>query len=174
MNNLIEKIKNQLPSIIVSDTVNHKQLIIEVGKENVTQLLQFIKQNPEPGYDTLVDYTGVDYIQPETKTKIVYWLLNPSTFERVRVITYVRRDELMPSITDLWEGADWYERELFDLFGVKFEGHPDLKRILMPDDWKGHPLRRDYPLKDVSVQFKHGVKPKPPSEIIPHVEYEKT
>jgi len=69
----------------------------------------------------------------------------------------------------LWEGADWYERELYDLFGLYFDGHPDLKRILMPDDWKGHPLRRDYALTEEPVEFKHGVKPKVPSEVIPYV-----
>ena len=79
------------------------------------------------------------------------------------------RGEEIQTVTDLWAGADWYERELYDLFGIHFHGHPDLTRILMPDDWHGHPLRKDYALTEEPVEFKHGVKPKLPSQIIPNV-----
>lgn len=78
----------------------------------------------------------------------------------------IGHQETLPSVCDLWEGANWYERELFDMFGIKFEGHPDLKRILMPDDWQGHPMLKEYPLTEEPVQFLYGRKPKVPSEII--------
>jgi NADH-quinone oxidoreductase subunit C len=139
---------------------------LELTKEMLKEGLALLK---ESGYAVLMDLTGVDYLEPVKRTKVVYWLHNPKSFERLRVIVYAERNEPIPSVIDLWEGADWYERELFDLFGVKFEGHPDLKRILMPDDWKGYPLRRDYALTEVPVEFKHGVKPKVPSQIIPYV-----
>jgi NADH-quinone oxidoreductase subunit C len=135
---------------------------LEVGKEHLIEALTLLKEK----YEVLMDLTGVDYI---TRTKVVYWLHNPTTYERVRIAVYVLRSEDLPSVTKLWEGADWYERELYDLFGVKFTGHPDLKRILMPDDWMGHPLRRDYALTEEAVEFKGGVKPKIPSQIIPNV-----
>ncbi len=100
---------------------------------------------------------------------MIYFLQNPTTFERLRIAVVVMRGEKLPSAVDLWPGANWYERELYDMFGVGFLGHPDLKRILMPDHWVGHPMRRDYALGEEPVEFKHGVEPKCPSEIIPHV-----
>lgn len=120
-------------------------------------------------YPMLMDLTAVDYLEPTPHTVIVYWLHSPDTLQRLRVTTKLARGEEIPTVTDLWEGADWYEREIFDLFGVIFKGHPDLKRLLMPDDWHGHPLRKDYALTEEPVEFKHGVKPKVPSEIIPNV-----
>lgn len=143
---------------------------LEIGKENLKKVLSFLK---ESSFEVLMDLTGVDYLEPIKQTKVVYWLHNPENFERIRIVLFAGRDETIPSVTDIWEGADWYERELFDLFGITFEGHPDLKRILMPDDWKGHPLRRDYALTEEVVEFKHGVKPKVPSEIIPYVKKNK-
>ena len=116
-----------------------------------------------------MDLTGVDYLEPVPRTKVVYWLHNPSNNNRLRIVIWVERNETIPSVCDIWAGANWYERELYDLFGVRFAGHPNYKRILMPDDWKGHPLRKDYPLTEEIVEFKHGVKPKIPSEIIPYV-----
>lgn len=140
---------------------------IEVAKEELKATLSSLK---EKGFKVLMDLTGVDYLYPSVRTKVMYWLHNPADYSRVRVIVFVKREEALPTVTDLWMGANWYERELYDLFGVFFEGHPHLTRILMPDDWIGHPLRRDYPLTEEPVQFKHGVKPKIPSEIIPYVE----
>jgi NADH-quinone oxidoreductase subunit C len=137
---------------------------IETEKAHLKKVLLYLKNNL--GFTVLMDLTGIDYLVPIKQTKVLYWLHHPIHFYRIRVVVYVKREEKLPSSVDLWEGANWYERELFDLFGVHFEGHPDLKRILMPDDWKGHPLQKDYALTEQPVEFKHGVKPKVPSDII--------
>jgi NADH-quinone oxidoreductase subunit C len=133
-------------------------------KEKLKEVLTQLKGE---GFAVLMDLTAVDYLAP-VQTKVIYFLQHPESLERLLVEVFIDRGEKLPSVTDLWPGADWYERELFDMFGVEFEGHPDLKRILMPDDWRGHPMRRDYALSEEPVQFKHGVKPKVPSEIIPY------
>ena len=142
---------------------------IEVEREDLAKILTHLQKKPGPAYEVLMDLTGVDYLEPTKRTKVVYWLHNPTNFERIRVACFVEREGTLPSVTSLWPGANWYERELFDLFGVRFADHPDLKRILMPDDWVGHPLQKDYALTEESVEFKFGVKPKVPSEIIPYV-----
>jgi NADH-quinone oxidoreductase subunit C len=144
---------------------------LEINKVKLKEILSFFKGQ---GFEVLMDLTGVDYLVPIKRTKVVYWLHNPTNFERVRICLYAAREEAIPSVTDIWAGANWYERELFDMFGVRFEGHPDMKRILMPDDWNGHPMRKDYALTEESVEFKHGVKPKIPSEIIPYVKDDRT
>lgn len=144
------------------------QTTVEVRREHLKEVLAYLKDVLNPGYD-LMDLTAVDYLHPIKQTKVVYLLHNAVDHSRLIVTLFVERDGTIPSVTDLWEGADWFERELYDLFGVHFERHPNMKRILLPDDWKGHPLRRDYALTEESVEFKHGVKPKVPSEIIPYV-----
>lgn len=162
----IQKLEAEHPTMIVHKRLSHDQVNLGVFKGNLKFMLGFFK---ECGFDVLMDLTGVDYLEPEKHTLVVYFLHNTANNERVRITLSAARDEKIPSVTGLWAGAEWYERELYDLFGVNFEGHPDLKRILMPDDWIGHPLRKDYALTEVPVEFKHGVRPKVPSEIIPHV-----
>lgn len=161
----INAIKTHFPEGIVNETSCMEQFTLEIRKDYLKQILSFLKSS----FEVLMDLTAVDYIRPHKRTKIIYWLHNPENLERVRLFVWVDRNEALPSVTDLWEGANWYERELYDLFGIPIEGHPHLTRILMPDDWVGHPLRRDYALTEVPVQFKHGVEPKIPSEIITHV-----
>jgi NADH-quinone oxidoreductase subunit C len=162
----VEKLKERLANSVVNEVDFLGEMTLEIRKEKLIDVLSFLKKVPEPGYEVLMDLTGVDYLEPRKHTKVVYWLHNPTNFERIRIIVSLEREERLPSVTTLWEGADWYERELFDMFGVNFEGHADLKRILMPDDWEGHPMRRDYPLTEEPVAFKHGVQPKVPSDII--------
>ncbi len=156
------EIKEQFPSAIVSEVLFLGETTLEVKKEHLNAVLTFLKNS----FEVLIDLTAVDYLTPVKRTKIVYWLHNPTNFNRLRIVVFIERNEPISSVTHLWKGAEWYERELFDLFGVHFEGHPDLKRILLPDDWEGHPLQRDHALVEEPVEFLHGVKPKVPSKII--------
>lgn len=162
----VQKLENEHHNVIVNKRTFHDQTTLEIAKGNLKLVIAFFKSE---GYDVLMDLSAVDYLEPEKHTLVVYFLHNSSTYERVRISLSAARDETIPSVTDIWLGAQWYEREVYDLFGVNFEGHPTMKRILMPDDWQGHPLRKDFSLMEVPVQFKHGVSPKVPSEIIPHV-----
>lgn len=161
-------LKSHFPSGIVQVEEAFGETTLEVSGAILKQLLTYLKITPGWGFEMLVDLTGIDELHPVPGTHLVYWLSQPWGRGYLRVACFIPREEVAPSVVDLWEGANWYERELYDLFGVQFEGHPDLKRILMPDDWAGHPLRRDYPLTEEPVQFFHGAKPKIPSEIIPH------
>ena len=163
---VVKKMMDSMKEAILDEIHFLGETSIEVDKAHLIQVLHYLKNSSEANYEVLMDLTGVDYLSPTKRTKVVYWLHNPSTLERIRVFLFVERDDSIPSVVSLWEGADWYERELYDLFGIRFDNHPDLKRILMPDDWHGHPLRKDYALTEIPVQFKHGVKPKVPSEII--------
>lgn len=162
----VEELRNQFPKASIEETHIHDETTLNISKEHLKAILSVLKNK---GYEVLMDLTAVDYIKPHMRTKVLYWLHNPTTYERVRVTIFVERNESLPSVTEIWAGANWYERELYDMFGVHFEGHPELKRILMPDEWIGHPMRRDYSLTEQPVEFKHGVKPKVPSEIIPYV-----
>ena len=125
---------------------NHR---IIVGVDRLHEALRALKHHA--GFDMLVDITAVDYLHyPDAKDRfgVVYCLANTTTGQRVIVKTFVNDpDPTAPSAYPLWRGADWMEREVFDLYGITFTGHPDLRRILMPDGFVGHPLRKDYPLR---------------------------
>jgi NADH-quinone oxidoreductase subunit C len=112
-------------------------------------LLEILKS--QHGFDMLMDVTAVDYLEyPDAKHRfgVIYPLLNTSANLRLVVKTYIDPPQLeLPTATDLWRGADWMEREVYDMFGITFAGHPDLRRILMPDEFTAFPLRKDYPLQ---------------------------
>ena len=131
----------------VEEFRGNRRVIVPAGK--VFDVLQSLRD--AHGFDMLCDLAGIDYLNyPEAKDRfgIVYALTNVTTGERLFVKTYVNDpDPELPSVVSLWEGADWMEREVYDMYGVRFTGHPDLRRILMPDGFAGHPLRKDYPLR---------------------------
>jgi NADH-quinone oxidoreductase subunit C len=124
----------------------------KVKGQDAKELIRFLRDEPSLGFAMFIDITAVDYlrypVEQPGRFAVVYTLLSPSLGVKVQVKAFVPEgDPRLPSVTDLYAGADWTEREVWDLYGIKFLGHPDLKRILMPDDYEGHPLRKDYPLK---------------------------
>ena len=120
-----------------------------VPAEQVYSVLETLKETA--GFDMLVDITAVDYLEyPDATDRygVIYCLLNTNSGERVIIKTHLNEPELtLPSVYGLWRGADWMEREVYDMFGITFEGHPDLRRILMPEEFTAYPLRKDYPLR---------------------------
>jgi NADH-quinone oxidoreductase subunit C len=121
------------------------ELTITVAPENIVAAVQAVQQ---AGYNFLEDVTAVDWYPSEPRFQIVYHILSMSLKERLRLIVRLDIDDAaLESITPVWPAANFYEREIFDLFGIHFGGHPNLSRIMMPEDWKGHPLRKDYPVE---------------------------
>ena len=117
-----------------------------VLREHILAVLDFLAKEPSLGFNFLSDITVVDRFPLEPRFEINYQLLSLDRQERVRIkVKLAGKDPVAPSVTPMFPTANWHERESFDLFGIVFEGHPDLKRIVMPDDWQGHPLRKDYP-----------------------------
>ena len=129
----------------------------EVQQVEVTEYHSHVKTLFEEGYEMMVDLTAVDWFRKkEPRFEIIVNLLSLSNNLRKTIKLQVPEDSLtVPSITDIYPGANFYEREVFDMFGVIFENHPELTRILMPDDWIGHPLRKDYGSGRIPVQFKN-------------------
>lgn len=120
-----------------------------VSNAALLDVMQYLKE--ELGFDALMDVTAVDYLNFEGATDrfgVVYVVLNTTTGERLILKTFVNDPEPeLPTLVPLWKSADWLEREVYDMFGIRFAGHPDLRRILMPDEFTSYPLRKDYPLK---------------------------
>ncbi len=143
----VEKLKAKFPDGVLEIAEFRDETTITVKKEDIVAICSFLKA--EVGYNFLTDVCGVDYLGRTPRFMVVYHLYNLSTKERLRIKAPVE-DEKAPSIdtvSGVWATANWHERECWDLMGISFNNHPDLRRILMPDDWEGHPLRKDYPVQ---------------------------
>jgi NADH-quinone oxidoreductase subunit C len=117
-----------------------------IRKEDLPDIARRLKEDPEFDFQVLLDITVVDYLDEEERFEVVYHLLSIRNNHRFRLKTRVREEDAeVPSLVKLWPGANWLEREAWDMFGVRFRGHPDLTRILMYEEFEGHPLRKDYP-----------------------------
>tara|TARA_B100000131_G_scaffold260451_1_gene256290 strand:+ start:7078 stop:7488 length:411 start_codon:yes stop_codon:yes gene_type:complete len=132
----------------------------EVLKIQIEDLHSKVEELHNEGYEMLVDLTVVDwYRKRDSRFELVINLLSLSKKRRIRIISAFAENNLeCKTLTDIYPGANFYEREAFDMYGITFEGHPDLTRILMPDDWVGHPLRKDFGLGKIPVQFKNAPK----------------
>lgn len=144
-----ELLKSRFPSVVLTFSQFRDNHRVVVPRDHLVGVLSCLKA--EGGFDQLVEITAVDYLEyegAEQRFGVVYVLVNIATGERVIVKTFVDDPEpTLPSMVPLWKAADWLEREVYDMFGIAFAGHPDLRRILMPDEFTAFPLRKDYPLK---------------------------
>jgi NADH-quinone oxidoreductase subunit C len=127
---------------------------VVVGRSALLEVLRFLKETPELGYTFLAYLSAWDAWPEEPRFNVVYQLRDMSRPANLRVKVLVPGDDpVLPTVSGLHLNANWYERELWDMFGLKITGHPDLRRILMPEDWQGHPLRRDYPMGYEEVEY---------------------
>ncbi len=127
----------------------------QVAQVPLEQLVEFAQAARDTGFEMCVDITAVDYLQAEPRFEVVVNLLSMQHSIRLRIRAGVPGgDPTAPSLVAVYPGANFYEREVYDLMGIRFEGHPNLTRILMPDDWEGHPLRKDSPVGSVPILFK--------------------
>lgn len=122
---------------------------VVVEKDDLLSFMRFLRDDPEMSFDFLMDVTAVDWFEREPRYEVVYHLYSSEKNRRLRVKTSVPDDDPeVETVTGIWKGANWFEREVWDMYGIKIKGHPDLRRILMYDGFEGHPLRKDY-LKDL-------------------------
>ncbi|HEX8457126.1 MAG TPA: NADH-quinone oxidoreductase subunit C [Pyrinomonadaceae bacterium] len=134
----------------VSDVIQaFGEITVVVRREYLVELCNYLKTTPEFRFDMLADICGVDRgPEEDPRFEVNYHLFSTKKFHRLRLKVLVgEEDARLPTVTGVWRTANWHERETFDMFGVRFEGHPDLRRILLPDDWQGHALRKDFPLR---------------------------
>jgi NADH-quinone oxidoreductase subunit C len=134
-----------LSSLATNAKFDRAELTITVARESIFAACQAVQS---AGYNFLEDVTAVDWYPSEPRFQVTYHILSHSLKARVRLVALLDSgDAAIDSITGVWPSANFYEREVFDLFGVHFGGHPNLRRIMMPEDWQGHPLRKDYPVE---------------------------
>ena len=149
MNNLPDlekKINSELTTKIKISEIKHSQLYLNIDCDDLLDVLVFLKNNASTKFRQLIDITAVDYPEENERFKVVYLLLSHEFNNRV-ILTYsINENEVIPSITEIFPSANWMEREVFDMYGIKFKNHPDLRRILTDYNFEGFPLRKDFPL----------------------------
>ena len=149
MKNLIDlekKINSELTTKINKTSIKHKQVYVEIDKEDLIDVVLFIKTNQDIKFRQLIDITVVDYPEETKRFKIVYLFLSHEFNQRMILSYFINENEVISSITSIFPSANWMEREVFDMYGVNFKDHPDLRRILTDYGFEGHPLRKDFPL----------------------------
>jgi NADH-quinone oxidoreductase subunit C len=140
----LDALQKLVPGSVQEAVIFRKLPSLTVAKDFLLSVCRFLKSEEGGAYTLLTDETAVDYPKREKRFEIVYHLYSFRGNDRLRLKVLVAAAEPVPSVTEVWPAANWLEREIYDMFGVVFEGHPDLKRILLPEEWIGHPLRKDY------------------------------
>jgi NADH-quinone oxidoreductase subunit C len=141
-----EAIAASLPGAVTSHAVTHGELTLTANAADIVQVVTFLRDDPRCAFICLIDVTAVDWPQREKRFDVVYHLLSPTKNTRVRIKIEVDEATSVASLVDVFPGANWFEREVYDLYGVVFTGHPDLRRLLTDYGFEGHPLRKDFPL----------------------------
>ena len=149
MENLIDLEKKLIQSFttkINKTSIKHNQIYVQIDKEDLIDVVLFLKTNKDFKFRQLIDITVVDYPEETQRFKIVYLFLSHEFNQRMIMSYFINENEVIPSLTSIFPSANWMEREVFDMYGVNFKDHPDLRRILTDYGFEGHPLRKDFPL----------------------------
>lgn len=141
-------IKRHFSDAILGSRIFRNELTLDVKRDRIVDIARFLKEDKELDFNFLSDLCGVDRVETDDVFEVVYHLYSLRKNHRIRLKASVPSDEpCLSTVTGVWKTADWHEREAYDMFGITFDGHPDLRKILTPDDFEGHPLRKDYPLE---------------------------
>ena len=156
----IEKLINsELTTKINSSEIKHDNLRLCIDEMDLIEVLLFLKNNPKTKFKQLVDLTAVDFPENEKRFRMIYFLLSHEKNVRVSIEYRLKENDIVSSITSIFPAANWMEREVFDMYGITFKDHPDLRRILTDYNFKGHPLRKDFPLTGhTEVRYNEEVK----------------
>jgi NADH-quinone oxidoreductase subunit C len=145
LTDLFAHIEMRQPEAVIAHTITFDELTVTVGLSDLVGFVQFLQADQNCRFSSLVDITAIDYPERKCRFEVVYHFLSMYRNQRIRVKVDVRTDTMVPSITNVHRSANWFEREVFDMFGILFSGHPDLRRILTDYGFRGHPLRKDFP-----------------------------
>lgn len=144
----VVKLREREPQTIAEVIESRGETTVVLARRDLLRIGEFLAREASLGFTFLSDISAVDRFPIEPRFEVNYHLLSMARRERVRIKVRLHgADATLPTVTGIWTTANWHEREIFDLFGIRFDGHPDLRRILMPEDWEGHPLRKDYPVE---------------------------
>ena len=145
---IVEKLKEKFGAEIIDVSEFMGQYAVSLKPAKIMDICRYLHDDPDLYMDYLADLCGVDYPDRKYRFEVVYNLFSIKHRHRIRIKALLQeKDPNVDSVVPVWAGANWHEREACDMYGIVFDGHPDLRRILMPDDWEGYPLRKDYPLK---------------------------
>ena len=146
LSDLEKKINSELTTKINDSKIIHEQLYLSIDNEDLLDVILFLKTNEDTKFKQLIDITAVDYPENSKRFKMVYLFLSHQYNQRIVISSLINENELVSSLIKIFPSANWMEREVFDMYGVKFKDHPDLRRILTDYGFEGHPLRKDFPL----------------------------
>ncbi len=145
---LVEKIRLKFPEAVLKADTFRGDDTLTIKTAEILPVCRFLRDDPELRFEFLVDLCGVDFYPREPRFEVVYHLGSMKKSDRLRLkVTVPEENPRLASVVSVWKGADWMEREAYDMYGILFAGHPDLRRILLTPDWEGFPLRKDYPLR---------------------------
>ena len=143
---LEKKVNSELTTKIKNSKIKHNQLYLNIESNDLIEVILFLKNNDKTKFRQLIDITVVDYPEKDQRFKLVYLLLSHEINQRIVIDFHVNENEIVSTLTSILPAANWMEREVFDMYGIKFKDHPDLRRILTDYGFEGHPLRKDFPL----------------------------
>jgi len=146
LENLEKIINSELTSKVISSKIKHNHILLTIEDNYLIEVLLFLKTNSTTKFRQLIEITAVDYPEKEQRFRMIYLLLSHENNSRILIDYYLNENKIVPSITNIFPSANWMEREVFDMYGIEFKDHPDLRRILTDYNFKGHPLRKDFPL----------------------------